>query len=103
MLVGTIFENTNIPMRTWFKVIYLMLTSKKSIAALQVHRMFGFGSYSTAHYMCHRIRAGLAKPGTQWQARKALLRGPSVFLNANLRRGSDAAMDRIDDKRLARG
>jgi hypothetical protein len=39
-----------------------MLTSKKGIAALQVHRMFGFGSYSTAHYMCHRIRAGLAKP-----------------------------------------
>jgi hypothetical protein len=35
VLVGTIFENTNIPMRTWFKVIYLMLTSKKSIAALQ--------------------------------------------------------------------
>jgi ISXO2-like transposase domain len=22
--------------------------------------MFGFGSYSTAHYVCHRIRAGLA-------------------------------------------
>ena len=47
-------------MRTWFKIIYLMLTSKKGIAALQVQRMFGFGSYSTAHYMCHRIRAGLA-------------------------------------------
>jgi transposase-like protein len=62
VLVGTIFENTNIPLKTWFKVIYLMLTSKKGIAALQVHRMFGFGSYSTAHYMCHRIRAGLAKP-----------------------------------------
>ncbi len=62
VLVGTIFENTNMPMRTWFKVLYLMLTSKKGIAALQVHRMFGFGSYSTAHYMCHRIRAGLADP-----------------------------------------
>ena len=34
VLVGTIFENTNIPMRTWFKVIYLMLTSKKGIAAI---------------------------------------------------------------------
>ncbi len=60
VLVGTIFENTNVPMRTWFKVIYLMLTSKKGISALQIHRMMGFGSYSTAHYMCHRIRAGLA-------------------------------------------
>lgn len=62
VLVGTIFENTNVPLRTWFKVIYLMLTSKKGIAALHVQRMFGFGSYSTAHYMCHRIRAGLAMP-----------------------------------------
>ena len=62
VLVGTIFENTNIGLKTWFKVIYLMLTSKKGISALQIHRMMGFGSYSTAHYMCHRIRAGLADP-----------------------------------------
>jgi transposase-like protein len=39
-----------------------MLTSKKGILALQIHRMMGFGSYSTAHYMCYRIRAGLADP-----------------------------------------
>jgi hypothetical protein len=62
VLVGTIFENTNVPMRIWFKVIYLMLTSKKGISSLQIHRMMGFGSYSTALYMCHRIRAGLADP-----------------------------------------
>lgn len=62
VLVGTIFENTNVPMRQWFRVIYLMLTSKKGIAALQVHRMMGFGSYSTAHYMCHRIRTALIDP-----------------------------------------
>lgn len=62
VLVGTIFENTNVPLRTWFKVIYLMLVSKKGISALQVHRMFGFGSYRTAWYMCHRIRAGLRDP-----------------------------------------
>jgi transposase-like protein len=62
VLVGTIFENTNIALRVWFRVIYLMLTSKKGISALQVQRTMGFGSYSTAHYMCHRVRAGLANP-----------------------------------------
>jgi transposase-like protein len=60
VLVGTIFENTNKPLRDWFRVIHLMLTSKKGISALQVYRMLGFGSYKTAWYMCHRIRAGLA-------------------------------------------
>ena len=59
-IAGTIFENTNKPLRDWFRVIHLMLTSKKGSCALQVHRMLGFGSYRTAWYMCHRIRAGLA-------------------------------------------
>jgi transposase-like protein len=64
-LTGTIFENTNKPLRDWFRVIHLMLTSKKSISALQIQRMLGFGSYETAHYMCHRIRAGLANKNFQ--------------------------------------
>ena len=58
-LVGTIFENTNKDLREWFRVIHLMLTSKKGISALQVKRYMGFGSYKTAWYMCHRIRAAL--------------------------------------------
>ena len=57
---GTVFENTNKPLRDWFRVIHLMLTSKKGISALQIQRMLGFGSYETAYYMCMRIRAGLA-------------------------------------------
>ncbi|MGA7675777.1 MAG: IS1595 family transposase [Rhizomicrobium sp.] len=58
-IAGTIFENTNVDLRQWFRVIHLMLTSKKSISARQVHRYMGFGSYKTAWYMCHRIRAAL--------------------------------------------
>jgi transposase-like protein len=59
-ITGTIFENTNKDLRDWFRVIHLMLTGKKGISALQVQRQLGFGSYRTAWYMCHRIRAGLA-------------------------------------------
>jgi transposase-like protein len=65
VLVGTIFENTNYPLCTWFKVIYLMLSSKKGMSALQIHRMIGTGSYSTAWYMCHRIRVGLGNEDFQ--------------------------------------
>ncbi len=63
VLVGTIFENTNYPLRTWFRVIHMMLTSKKGVSALQVHRTIGTGSYRTAWSMCHRIRAGLQDEG----------------------------------------
>jgi hypothetical protein len=61
VIAGTVFENTNKPLRVWFRVIHLMLTSKKGISALQIHRMMGFGSYQTAWSMCHRVRAGLAQ------------------------------------------
>jgi transposase-like protein len=58
-LTGTIFENTNKPLRDWFKVIHLMLTSKKGMSALQIRRYMGFGSYKTAWLMCHKIRTAL--------------------------------------------
>ncbi len=35
-IAGTIFENTNKPLREWFRVIHMMLTSKKGVSALQV-------------------------------------------------------------------
>jgi len=38
----TIFQDTKIPLTRWFKVAYLILTAKKGMSALQVHRiMFG--------------------------------------------------------------
>jgi transposase-like protein len=58
-LAGTIFENTNKPLRDWFKVTHLMLVSKKGMSALQIMRYMGFGSYKTAWGMCHKIRAAL--------------------------------------------
>jgi transposase-like protein/IS1 family transposase len=62
VLVETIFEDTKIGLRQWFKVIYLILTSKKGMSSLQIQRIMGFGSYKTALYMTHRIRAALADP-----------------------------------------
>ena len=64
-IAGTIFENTNKPLCDWFRVTHLMLTSKKGISALQIQRMMGFGSYGTAHSMCHKIRAALVEPETK--------------------------------------
>lgn len=63
VLTRTIFENTKISLKLWFKVAYLVLTSKKGISALQVHRMiFGEESthaYHTSWYMVMRWRAAM--------------------------------------------
>jgi transposase-like protein len=58
-IAGTIFENTNKPLRDWFKVAHLMLASKKGMSAMQIMRYMGFGSYKTAWLMCHKIRTAL--------------------------------------------
>ena len=64
-LTGTVFENTNKPLRYWFRVLHTMLTSKKGVSSLQIYRTMGFGSYKTAWYMCHRLR--LALPDRDFQ------------------------------------
>jgi hypothetical protein len=59
----TIFQDTKIPLRLWFKVGYLMLTAKKGMSSLQVRRIvFGEDSgtdWRTAWYMCHRWRSAM--------------------------------------------
>jgi transposase-like protein len=55
----TVFENTNYPLVVWFRVILLMLHSKKGMSAHQIHRTMETGSYETAWYLCHRIRAAM--------------------------------------------
>jgi hypothetical protein len=58
-IAGTVFENTNKPLRDWYRVTHMMLTSKKGMSSLQIMRTMGFGSYKTAWYMTHRIRVAL--------------------------------------------
>jgi transposase-like protein len=62
---GTIYEETKKPLLQWFTILHLMLTSKKGISALQIHRMLGYGAYKTSWYMCMRLRASLYDPEFQ--------------------------------------
>jgi hypothetical protein len=57
--VGTIFEDSHIPLRKWVIAWYLINSSKKGISSLQLQRMLGLGSYRTALFMTHRIRHAL--------------------------------------------
>jgi hypothetical protein len=59
VITRTVFENTNYPLREWFRVIFFMFHAKKGMSAHQIHQMIGTGSYETAWYMCTRIRAAM--------------------------------------------
>jgi transposase-like protein len=56
---GTIFHDSHLPLETWFFATFLMCEAKKGISARQMHRMLAIGSYKTAWYLCHRIRAAM--------------------------------------------
>jgi transposase-like protein len=65
VMVGTIFEDTHLPLSTWVKAFHLMCSSKKGISALQLQRNLGLGGYKTAWHMAHRIRLALkCEPAT---------------------------------------
>jgi len=57
--IGTIFEDSKIPLRKWLVAWYLICSSKKGISSLQLQRLLELGSYRTALFMAHRIRHAL--------------------------------------------
>jgi transposase-like protein len=63
VLAGTIFQDSKLALWKWFAAVYLMCESKKGISALQLKRMLKIGSYETAWYLCHRIRAAMEDQG----------------------------------------
>jgi transposase-like protein len=53
--VGTIFEDSHIPIGKWLMAIYLLCSSKKGMSALQLSRMLKL-TYKSAWFMAHRLR-----------------------------------------------
>jgi transposase-like protein len=57
--VGTIFEDSHIPLHKWLLAIHLLTSSKKGMSAHQLMRNLGIGQYKSAWFMAHRIRYAL--------------------------------------------
>src|SRR6267143_6249877 len=58
--VGTIFEDSHIPLSKWVIAIHLLCASKKGMSAHQLHRMLGL-TYKSAWFMAHRIRYAMTQ------------------------------------------
>jgi transposase-like protein len=58
--VGTVMEDSHVPLNKWLIAFYMMCASKTQISALQLKRQLELGSYHTALFLCHRIRFALA-------------------------------------------
>lgn len=60
--IGTIFEDSKVPMRLWLQAMYLIAGSKKGISSNQLHRILGV-TLKTAWFMSHRIREAMRDNG----------------------------------------
>lgn len=56
--VGTVFEDSKVPLNKWWMAVYLLSSSKKGISSHQLHRTLGV-AYRTAWFMSHRIREAM--------------------------------------------
>jgi transposase-like protein len=64
--VGTVFEDSHVPLNRWLLAIHLLCASKKGMSAHQLFRMMGSfygrkGSYKTAWFMFHRLRFAMTQ------------------------------------------
>jgi transposase-like protein len=58
--VGTVFEDSRIPLRHWAYGFWAAAASEKGISAKQIQRMTGL-SYKSALFLMHRIRFAMAE------------------------------------------
>lgn len=61
--VGTIFQDSRIPLRIWFRAIWQIVSQKNGISALGLQRVLGLNRYETTWNMLHRLRTAMVRPG----------------------------------------
>lgn len=61
--VGTIFQDTRLPLRTWFRAMWWICSQKTGVSALGLQRLLGLGSYETAWALLHKLRRAMVRPG----------------------------------------
>jgi transposase-like protein len=62
--IGTVFEDSRIPLRHWCFAFWRSATSKKGVSALEIHRQTGL-SYKSCLFMLHRIRFAMDEHNTE--------------------------------------
>jgi transposase-like protein len=60
---GTIFQDSHLPLTTWFRAMWYITSQKNGMSAQGLQRVLGLGSYKTAWAMMHKLRRAMVRPG----------------------------------------
>jgi transposase-like protein len=96
--VGTIFEDSHIPLHKWLLAYHLLCASKKGMSAHQLHRMLGI-TYKSAWFMAHRIRYTMSQEPLSSKL-SGIIEMDETFVGGKLRIGpqSTKAGERVKDR-----
>jgi len=61
----TIFQDTRMPLRLWFRAIWYVTSQKNGASALGLQRILGLKTYVTAWSLLHRLRRAMVRPGRE--------------------------------------
>jgi len=59
---GTIFQDSRLPLRLWFRAMWYITSQKNGSSAKNVQRLLGLGSYQTAWTWLHKLRRAMVRP-----------------------------------------
>src|SRR5262245_52255049 len=84
--VGTVFEDSRIPISKWLLAIHLLGSSKKGMSAHQIHRNLGI-SYKAAWFMMHRLRYAM-RSGPLSDLMKGVVEIDETYVGARRKKGA---------------
>lgn len=64
-ITGTIFQDSKLPLRVWFRAMWWVTSQKNGVSALGLQRVLGLGSYRTAWVCLHKLRRAMVRPGRE--------------------------------------
>lgn len=93
---GTMMEKSKISIQTWFMLIHLMTSIKKSISALEVSRQLDI-RYDTVWYAMHKIRCAMGKRDSRYTLQGTVEIDDAFFVAVDL------GKDKEEEQKRGRG
>jgi len=100
VLVGTIFERSQVPLSKWLLALYLMSASKNGVAANELRRTLGV-TQATAWFMLHRLREAMR--ASSFETMRGTIVADETWIGGNISRMNKQARERLAERRNAPG
>lgn len=62
---GTVFQDTRLPLRLWFRAMWAMTGTQHGVSALGLQKVLGMRRYETVWMWLHKLRTAMVRPGRE--------------------------------------